>query len=348
MCTPGFSHARSTIGSAADVAVTSTSATRTASSADRDLLDALELAARRACGSTRRRGRSGARRASRRDGTCAWMPAPRIASVLHVLAGEQPRRDARDGGRADSRDRAGVQDRPRLAGLAVEERDEALVRVEPARARCRGRSQRPSARRAARRRRGARASAPSGSPRPAAGRRTAAGCAPRRARAPRAPPPSRRCTRPSAAAAERRARRESRTVIRRTSLSGPGRPATGRAREPARIGSRCAGRFGPHTAPSHGCEHPGERQCSHRDAARVGLLAQAVEPVEDAVVDELLRTARGAWSSASLPGTARRAVLAGQPAAGERTERHVRDGIRLSTDGSTSFSSPRSSRENAF
>ena len=61
------------------------------------------------------------------------MPAPRIASV-------------RDSGRASSRvatpetaavridgDRAGVQQRTRRAGLAVEERDEALVGVEVAR-----------------------------------------------------------------------------------------------------------------------------------------------------------------------------------------------------------------------
>ena len=133
-CVPSASHSRRTIGSREDVAVTTTSAPSSASSARRRLLDAFQLRRlARASGSRRGRARTGARRASPRDATRACTPAPRIASV-------------RDSGRASSRvataDTAavrtaviaeGVDERARLARHAVEEGDEALVAVEPER-----------------------------------------------------------------------------------------------------------------------------------------------------------------------------------------------------------------------
>ena len=53
--------------------------------------------------------------------------------LARVVAGEQPRRDGRDGRGADRRDRRRVHQRPHLPGLAGEQRHRALVRVEPAR-----------------------------------------------------------------------------------------------------------------------------------------------------------------------------------------------------------------------
>ena len=73
---------------------------------------------------------STARIASRWERAC--VPAPRIASVARLGPREQPRRDPGDRRRADRRDRPGVDQRPHLARLAAEERDEALVAVEPA------------------------------------------------------------------------------------------------------------------------------------------------------------------------------------------------------------------------
>ena len=272
-CTPSFSHSRCTIGSAAEVAVTTTSASRTASSAVATSSTSSSSAAARPGvrlqTTTRSKSRT-ARIASR----CAlpWMPAPRIASVRASLAREQPRRDAGDGRGADGGDAARVQERARLAGLAVEERDEALMQIEAARRVRRARSRPSSAPRAASRRRGAPASAPSGSARPAGGRRSAAGCAPRRARATRAPRPSPRCTRPSAAAAARRARRGSarsceeppiRSCVLGVESAGRAPRAPGRA---ARRGS--ARRRRPRRAVR---EHPRERERRHVDAARLRL-----------------------------------------------------------------------------
>ena len=138
-CAPSFSHSRCTIGSARrrrgddDVRVAHRLLGR------RDLLDAVELRGARPGvrlqTTTRSKSRT-ARIASR----CAlpWMPAPRIASV---------RASSRASSRVATPETAAVrtaviaarvQERARLAGLAVEERDEALVEVEPARRVARG------------------------------------------------------------------------------------------------------------------------------------------------------------------------------------------------------------------
>ena len=95
-------------------------------------------------------------------------------------------------------------------------------------------------------------------------------------------------------------------------------------------------------------EHPRERERRHVDAARVRLVAQPVEPVEDAVVDEAARTGRDAASSASPRGTTRRAGTcrsASRPDSGPNGTYAIRAAAQ---SGSTRSSSPRSSSEYGF
>ena len=74
-------------------------------------------------------------------------------------------------------------------------------------------------------------------------------------------------------------------------------------------------------------EDPGKRERRRLDAATVGLRPQAVKAVEHGVARETLVRPRPLRHARSFGIGLAAAVLAGQPAAGERAERHVRDAL---------------------
>ena len=107
-----------------------------------------------------------------------------------------------------------------------------------------------------------------------------------------------------------------------------GESATSRA---ARMGSSCAARFGPQTAPVT----PGLAS-THANASAAMSIPRAsasarelVETVEDRVVDEALVRPGPLRHPRAFGERLAALVLAGQPAAGQRSERHVGDRARL-------------------
>ena len=276
------------------------------------------------------------------------MPAPRIASVRTSSRASSRRRDAGDGGGANRGDRPGVQQRARLAGLAVEERDEALVRVEAASAvagedrdgleppelrvaAAVGRHQ-PHQARLAR----------------AGGRRSEAGCAPRRARATRAPRPSRRCTRPSAAAAARPARRGCGPSCEERAYA---LAVGGRERKLARREDRVEvlGAVRPADRAVHATASTHANASAAIETPRASASARSrSSPSKTRVVDEVLVRLGPHASSASPPGTARRAGTC-RSASRRRAGRTGRRRSRArAQSGSTASSSSRSSSEYEF
>ena len=97
----------------------------------------------------------------------------------------------------------------------------------------------------------------------------------------------------------------------------------------ASTGLRCSARFGPHTAPAT----PGLASTQAKASVAMSkpresrLLAQAVEPIEDGVGDEPLVRAGSLRHARTFRKRLAAAVLAGQPAAGQRPEGQVRDPV---------------------
>ena len=235
----------------------------------------------------------------------------------------------------------------RRARLAVEERDEALVGVEPERGVAGGDADRLQRRRRRRRRRGS------------------AGISPISVRlARRADDEAERVE--ELGARERGERRRHRL----DALAHRQQPAhvvlaedpdAHRKNEPMRsrsasesgsssarsTGSRCSGRLGPQTAPvTSGCESTQANASVAMSVPRErASAASAVEPVEDALGDVVLVGAGP--ERHPRPGRERlaAAVAAGEPAAGERAEGDVGDPVLGDRAAGRRASSPRSSSE---
>ena len=337
------------IGSAARVAVTITSASRTASSARAPppRRPAMPARASRLQTTTRSKSRT-ARIASRCD--APWMPAPRIASIFA---------SSRASSRVATPETAAVRiaviapafmTARGLAGLAVEERDEPLMRVE-ARARCSpGRSQPPSARRAA-------PSPPrcagirpirlgsSGRPHDETQRVVHLAARERRERVGHHVDAlaigSSRLTSCCRGCAPRHGKKPSDLV----SFGSGVRSQAARGEHGVEVRGRASGR---RRLRHPGAEHPGEGERRHVDTARARPPRRAARARRRRASSRAARTARDAGSSATRPGTPRRAGTC-RSASRRRAARTARTRCRARRRaGSRRSSSPRSSSEYEF
>ena len=282
-----------------------------------------------ACGCRRRRARSRAPPASPRDASAPGCPAPRIASVRTSSRASSRVATPETAAVRTAVIAAGVQQRARLTGLAVEERDEALVRVEAARAVAgedRDRLQPPERRVAAAMRRHQPHQARLARRPDDEAERVVHLAARERARARR---PSPRCTPPSAAAAARRARRgPAPSCEERAYALAVGRRERER-RAPARTGSRCSARFGPHTAPSHAMRAPRRRRAppSRRRAPSASSRSRSSPSKTASSTRRSYGSGRSVIREPAGNGSPRRYLPVSQPPA-ERPERDVRDPVR--------------------
>ena len=275
--------------------------------------------------------RSGARRlerrpASRPHGSAPGRPRRGSRPGARPVAREQPRRNRRDGGGADLRDRRGVDDRLEVAGLAVVQEHGALVRVEPAGAVPRGDHDLLQREQRATRRRGGRASGRAAA-RPGGRTTKRSGIAARRARARRGRPPS-----PSM--------HDSMSSSSRTSASeSTSRLIANSAPSACVLVAHRAGCRAPHG----GRElldvvraHDDRRQL--RDVRSQASASAAIETPRSPPRARTPRVRRRSLGTVALvpsgrsvirepAGAARRAVLAGQPAAGQWAERGVAEAV---------------------